>query len=286
MHIEDIILSRDRRGISSLRSHLPPNFCQQAADFILQKSGAAIIVTGFYINGRYETDGPPGAVALGKALKSLGYQVCLVTDHCADILEAITNDKDIRVVDFPIADHEESRRFAQRLLGEIKPGVVIAIERCGFTQGRQYLNMRGIDISQSTAKMDYLFFNHCGTLGIGDGGNEIGMGTLYEIIPQVATLVKEPCATSTNHLILASVSNWGAYGLIGYLSLLAKKNLLPTVEEEQEIIKKLVDLGGVDGISGHSEYSVDSFSLKENSQVLASIHQVLADAGIKEKFFL
>ncbi|MEE9325217.1 MAG: glutamate cyclase domain-containing protein, partial [Dehalococcoidia bacterium] len=70
-----------------------------------------------------------------------------------------------------------------------------------------------------------------------------------------------------------------------YLSLLAKKNLLPTVEEEQEIIQKLVELGGVDGISGHSEYSVDSFSLKENSQVLASIHQVLEDAGIEEKSF-
>ena len=33
--IEDIILDRDRRGISALRTHLPDDFCGQAARLIL-----------------------------------------------------------------------------------------------------------------------------------------------------------------------------------------------------------------------------------------------------------
>ncbi|MCH9011199.1 MAG: DUF4392 domain-containing protein, partial [Chloroflexi bacterium] len=77
MTIEDIILDRDRRGISKLRQYLPADFCDQAAGFILEHPGKAIITTGFYIlaAGVPETDGPPGAVAIGNALEALGFEV-------------------------------------------------------------------------------------------------------------------------------------------------------------------------------------------------------------------
>ena len=58
--IEDIILDRDRRGISHLRPHLPSDYATQAAQLILDNPGVAIITTGFYIldAGHAETDGP------------------------------------------------------------------------------------------------------------------------------------------------------------------------------------------------------------------------------------
>ena len=53
------------------------------------------------------------------------------------------------------------------------------------------------------------------TIGIGDGGNEIGMGkipheTIVKNIPN-GDLIH--CRVPTDHLIVAGVSNWGAYAL-------------------------------------------------------------------------
>ena len=106
MSIEDIILDRDRRGVSALRQHLPPDFCDQAASLVLEHPGVAMIVTGFYILavGATETDGPPGAIVIGDALQSIGYEVIYVTDqHTAPLMTAIRGSK-ARVVDFPITD--------------------------------------------------------------------------------------------------------------------------------------------------------------------------------------
>ncbi|MCE2465412.1 MAG: DUF4392 domain-containing protein, partial [Dehalococcoidia bacterium] len=58
--IEDIILANDGRGISALRPHLEPNYCEKAASCLLDNPGTVLIATGFYIMaaGAPETDGP------------------------------------------------------------------------------------------------------------------------------------------------------------------------------------------------------------------------------------
>ena len=148
-----------------------------------------------------------------------------------------------------------------------------------MTPTGRYLNMRGLDISQYNAKLDYLF-DHDVTVGIGDGGNEIGMGNLIRHIPLVETLPDEPTATRVNKLIIASVSNWGGYGLIAALSLLSKRNLLPTAEEEEEVIRRMVDLGAVDGISTQRVYAVDGFPLEENRRTLERLNALLSEQGL------
>ena len=47
--IEDIILQRDQRGVSELREFLPPDYCHQAAQYVLDHAGITLITTGFYI---------------------------------------------------------------------------------------------------------------------------------------------------------------------------------------------------------------------------------------------
>ena len=73
LSIEDIILGDDQRGVAALRTHLPKDFCDQAAQCVLDNPGVTVIVTGFYISmaGATETDGLPGALALGRALEAL-----------------------------------------------------------------------------------------------------------------------------------------------------------------------------------------------------------------------
>ena len=282
MSIEDVILDRDRRGISALRQHLPEDYCDQAARLILDHPGTAIVVTGFYILGAQatETDGPPGAIVIGDALQSVGYEVVYVSDqHTAPLLTSIVGSR-ARVVDFPITDEESCKKFADELLSEIKPSVLIAIERCGVTEDSKFRNWVGEDISEYNAKLDFLFADHPNTVGIGDGGNEIGMGNLASVIPTVPTLAKIPCVTTTTRLVITSVSNWGGYGLVAAMSRQKGKNLLPSVEAEQELLKRIVALGAVDGFSFKQEYRVDGFSMEENSQTVSRLHALLSEEGI------
>ena len=282
MTIEDIILDRDRRGISHLRPHLPADYASQAAQLILDNPGTAIVVTGFYIldAGYAETDGPPGAVVIGSALNQLGYKVIHVTDRYASEIMDKTGGDYSSVVEFPITDDDASVALARQLITDLDPSVLIAIERCGLTDEGKYRNMRGRDISDYNARIDHIFHSNVPSVGIGDGGNEIGMGNLAKEVTQVESLVKIPCVTQTTKLMLASVSNWGGYGLAAALSALSGRNLLPSIEEEQQLLRDTVDLGAVDGMSAKQEYKVDGFTIEENSQTLQALHDHLAAVGV------
>jgi len=273
--IEDIILENDKRTISNLRPLLEKNYCEQAAELIISNPKKAIITTGFFITGpnKPETDGPSGAIALGNSLESIGFHVTYVTDEISSfVIKNLTN---AEVIEFPITNHESSKTFSKKILHSIQPSILISIERCGFTLEKKYKNMAGLDISENNAKIDYLFKNKIPSIGIGDGGNEIGMGNLKTNIPILMPKVQEPCVTQTSKLIISSVSNWGGYGLIAALSIKSNKNLLPSLGDETIRINKSVELGAVDGFSKKNINKVDSFTIEENINKLEKLHQLL-----------
>ena len=258
-----------------MRPFLPADFCDRAARYVLAHPGKVAIITGFYIltAGQHETDGPPGAIAMGNALQELGSQVTYVTDcHTAPMMRKWLGDR-ADVVDFPIAGEEESREAARRLLEELRPDLLITIERCGRNASDVYLNMLSRDITEYTARLDYLFEHGVPSVGIGDGGNEIGMGNVAEHIPPVDRLPDEPAISTVDRLVIASVSNWGGYGLVAAISRLAGRNLLPPVEEDTRLITEMVDDGAVDGSSGLNRYYVDNFTLEENAGLLGLLHE-------------
>ncbi|MBI2872692.1 MAG: DUF4392 domain-containing protein [Chloroflexi bacterium] len=274
--IEDTILARDPRGIASVRPYLPPDFCTQAARFALAHPGTVLIATGFFIlrGNAGETDGPPGAAAMGYALQELGNTAYYVTDQPnLTLVRSVAHDPS-RVIDFPIADHATSRTFAKNLLARLSPSLLIAVERAGFDKERRYVNRFGVDISHTSAKVDYLFLEHPHTIGIGDGGNEIGMGVVAQHVPK--EVASSPAVTSTSKLIIAGASNWGAYGLVAALSLECGRNLLPSVEQEKEWVRRLASLGAVDGLSCQVEEAVDGFPLEENALTLEELHRLVA----------
>ena len=111
--------------------------------------------------------------------------------------------------------------------------------------------------------------NRLASIGIGDGGNEIGMGkiphdTIVRNIPN-GDLIH--CRVATDHLIVAGVSNWGAYALAAGVALLREVELpaeLFDPERERAILQTMVDAGPlVDGVTNRQTATVDGLSWDE-----------------------
>lgn len=235
------------------------------------------IVTGFFIPeaGAGETDGPPGAKVLGDALSQLGVAVDYLTDaRNAPLLEAL----DVA----PVLEHE-------RYLDKAAPTHLISVERVARARDGRYRNMRGVDISATTAPLDGLFLEATRrgltTVGIGDGGNEIGMGRVFaetlEAIPHGRDIAS---VVPADFCIAAGVSNWGAYGLAGALSILAGRDLLPTAEVCAGQIIALIEKGGaVDGVTHRCEPTVDGLALSHSLRMLEAIRQLIVPSPLEQR---
>jgi hypothetical protein len=154
-------------------------------------------------------------------------------------------------------------------------------------RGRCY-TAKGRDISAATSPAHWLFATgHSAravastTIGIGDGGNEIGMGriswdTIRRNIPDGGLIA---CRVATDHLIVAGISNWGAYGLAAGVGLLRGASQLADwfdATEEHNVLRTMVESGGlVDGVTGKPTLSVDGLDFGRYSQCLERIRDAL-----------
>ena len=265
--IEDAILQHSHRGMTKLANFMPVDFCHEAAREILSwERGTVFLTTGFFVNGFPETDGPAGTMVVARALQLLGFSPVIVAEPFA---RAYFADLDIAVLSVQKTYDEQRYRD---LIESFNPVGLISIERCGRNADGDYLNMRGRSVGDLTSSIDDLFLMAQGqipTIGIGDGGNEIGMGALLDAIE--ATLEIDPCVVPVDKLVLASVSNWGAYGLAGCLEELTGKQLLPAWEQVKEFIDYTVSLGSVDGVSGENVSTVDGYDIEVSRAVYGSI---------------
>jgi hypothetical protein len=112
------------------------------------------------------------------------------------------------------------------------------------------------------------------TIGIGDGGNEIGMGKipwaiLQRNIPGGGLVA---CRVPTEHLLVCGISNWGAYGLaagVRWLRGAAPDPDLGDVQRERELLRVMVEQGPlVDGVTGQPTLTVDGLSFDQYAEPL------------------
>ena len=267
--IEDIILQYSKRGMPVLRELLPENYCLDAAEEILSwKRGTVLLTTGFYVAGYAETDGPLGTMALAGALRKLGFFPVIVTDrYCEGYFEA----EDIAV---EYMDLDADDAAADAILEKYQPVGLISVERCGRDLNGIYANMRHVDISAGTAPCDALFLKALGTIptiGVGDGGNEIGMGNVAEAVRTRLDLV--PAEVKADILVIATVSNWGAYGIVAALEQLTRLPLLLSFSKAERFLRRTVGMGSVDGISHEHIVRVDGFGMETEKEILDGLHE-------------
>src|SRR5207249_6359795 len=119
------------------------------------------------------------------------------------------------------------------------------------------------------------------SIGVGDGGNEIGMGKISHdtIVRNIPNGDLIHCRVATDHLIVAGVSNWGAYGLAAGVALLRGVKLpaeLFDPERERAILQTMVDVGPlVDGVTGLQTATVDGLSWDEYIRPLQEIARIV-----------
>ena len=113
------------------------------------------------------------------------------------------------------------------------------------------------------------------TLGIGDGGNEVGMGNFHEelkrLLPAYASCL---CTVRTDYALAVDVSNWGAYALTAALSFMWGNWRGPEAGEELAMLKAVKELGAVDGISRLPELTVDGFDIATQDKIISSLNEL------------
>jgi hypothetical protein len=132
-------------------------------------------------------------------------------------------------------------------------------------------NMRGENIDPFAGDLHRLFEEvgdaapQVKTIGIGDGANEIGMGSVaWEELERRLAGGQAPrvaCRIATHWNIVAGTSNWGGYALAAAVALL--RGQISAVapfdcRQQQELLEEMVAAGpAVDGVTRRREATVD-----------------------------
>ncbi|QDT99405.1 glutamate cyclase domain-containing protein [Gimesia aquarii] len=313
-----------KRGLISSESEFGPlcrDHLLNSANHLFQNASQVVISTGFYVPSAVipsaETDGPPGAILLASLLEECGINTSVVTDElCAPVVAAT-----MEAFSYPASKMNvlstENEEWIESFFHQQTISHLISVERVGpshtidsFTQqpGQAETayadfqskvtpahfdrchNMRGEIIDQYTAPLHLLFerlsefFPEAKTIGVGDGGNEIGMGIIpwEELDRRIASdssgLI--PCRIATDWNIVAGTSNWGASALAAAVALLkGQSDALFQWQraEQQQVLESIVnEANAVDGVTKQREPTVDGLPFLTYMQPWEGILKFLA----------
>lgn len=297
--IEAIVGQHVRRDISRLVDFAKGNLGRAAESIATTAVPHVGIVVGFFVRHALppspETDGLNGMAHLAAGFAAAGFRVTVITDApCAKAVWAVIDVLPTRI-ELEIVDVSESavRRLRRYLKGDQAPLThLIAIERAAPGSDGKPHREHGWDMSRETAPL-HLLFHEAGwkrpwtTIGIGDGGNEIGMGSLpidivKEDIPNGPLIGAQ---TPSDHLIVAGVSNWGAYGLLASVACL-RPDLAPALlghfdrDKERHFLQAAVNVGQAIDDSrvdrpGSPQMSVDRIPIEQHADLIDQIRALV-----------
>lgn len=278
----------------------------------VQPGATVVIATGFCHPERLphgETDGPPGAAALARAVRvgldatpwivgeaaieapmracceSLG----LSMQPARSIFDEALSASCARFQALP-TDPVLAQVAAQELIAQQLPAAIVVTEKVGPNHLGVAHSAMGMAIPDGArVPIEYLLeAAHAAgipTIGVGDNGNDIGFGIIEDIVRRYkpyADVCQCPCGgglatvTKTTHLVTAAVANWGAYGIVACLASLQRKpELLHSAEQELSLIEACVAAGAADGITGRYEATVDALSADIHRSIVTLLNALV-----------
>ena len=253
-----LLMSFQARGIGNfVREPGAGNF--NTAVHTLIQASRVLLCTGFNVaENMPETDGPLGTALLAYACFRADKYVVLVADHHnAHLLKAqlaLLDPACARGV--PIEEVKANGQTPSGLWEEIldrhQPDAVVHTEVPGRNKDGEYLNMRGIKISDFNAAFDGIadLANARGlhTIGVGDGGNEAGMGQIKGV-PKAPNNKEMQAVIPAAHQVISWNSNLGAIALGEFIMSAAGKGPSCTVKDFEKMVRVLLKEGAVDGIT-------------------------------------
>jgi hypothetical protein len=298
-----------------------------AADSLIESGRGVAICTGFFIPRgtppAAETDGPLGAAILAAVLRRLGIDVWFLTDPaCRGVVQIAAEAVELLPSCVEVAPLNDENWYAEFWSRPDASSLthLVSIERVGAShtleslcsvvppevldrfsrlvkpddRGRRF-NMRGDCIDAFTSPLDRLFLQRdrmpdgLKTIGIGDGGNEIGLGSvpfpeLFDRLDRFShygaeVAARTICRVPTDFTILAGVSNWGGTALAGLTAYRAgRPELLLDLDTqfERTLLDRLVETGtAVDGVTGRAEASVDGLPFETYAQTWLAVRHLL-----------
>jgi len=295
--IEAIIGSKVKRDIGQMTEWAKGNLAR-AAEAVMNTPNACrhrhrLL---YPARGAAETDGLGGMAHLAAGLTNAGIPVTVITDApCAKAVWAVVDALPMPVNLEVVSTTESSVLHLRQYLetGDRPITHLIAIERVSPASDGKPHREHGWDMSRETAPLHLLFSDPAAkrrwyTIGIGDGGNEIGMGSLPKEIIASGIPNGEVIAATTpvDSLIVAGVSNWGGYGLLAAMA--CTKPALRDVllrhfnrDMDHRFLSAAVETGqAVDDSRvdnpGRPQMSVDSIPWEQHAALLEEISAVVA----------
>ncbi len=251
-----------------------------------------------------ETDGPLGVASLARAIYlGLGGKPILITEErCLGptlaACRAANLDLSIHLGDstqegyylnFPESGDGAQEKSIE-VLERFKPRAIIAIEKTGPNSKGVFHTVRGYEVKSETQLHVYHLIEEAKrrgilTIGIGDGGNEIGCGLILEDVKKIlrwGEICQCPCQggvatyVATDVLVIAAISNWGAYGVATCLAfMLDDVNLIQNVQMEENMLKACVKEGSFDGVFESQVESVDATSIDVQTSLITMLREIV-----------
>ncbi len=277
--IEALCCNDVGRGSGPLIDACHGNLYRVARQLGASPRAEVVLLTGFFLPnyGVAETDGPPGAVLLAATLQRLAYRVRLATSpSCFPVVEACAaaSPEALRIESIDAAAPTVSRWRAA------DTRYVLAIEVPGPSADGRARSMRGQPLPADAPWEEVYTAGPWRCLAIGDGGNELGMGSLAQLtrahIPHGDRIA---CRVPAEQPIICAVSNWGAAGLAAALLLhLGKPGLIAELLSAavlRRLLEAALAAGAVDGCSGRAELTVDTLDWDQQ----AAFHRKLLEVS-------
>lgn len=252
-----------------------------------------------------EMDGPPGVVSLARALayglgarplylaEPLTLPTCTapskaagVPIHDPELIERFGIWRSAGAIAMPLGE-EGARAKALELLDRYQPKALVACEKLAPNAQGEFAAIDGQIPPDLCDWVAHLLFEEAQqrgivTIGIGDAGNELGLG----IIEDVANAYSGPnpplrdggngTRVKSDVAIVATCSNWGAYGVAAGLAYLTK-NLDALQDEaiEARILEACAAEGSVDFTAGVPINHADGKSLEVNQSIITLLRTVV-----------